>query len=87
LEASSPKTYLKLLSLSDIHDGFLLLQDLIFSLSPQLAGDYHDYRFNIDAFAIIPGEHISIFYQRVIKLSTEIKLSNIHNGNMALLAY
>jgi hypothetical protein len=87
LETSSPKTYLKLLSLSDIHDGFVLLRDLIFSLSPQLAGDYHDYRFDIDALGIIPGEHISKFYQRVLKLSTEITLSNISNGNMALLAY
>jgi hypothetical protein len=87
LEALSPKTYLKLLSLLDIHDGFILLWDLIFSLSPQLAGDHHDYRFDIDALAIIPGKHISKFYQSVIKLSTEIKLSNIRNGIMALLAY
>ncbi len=87
LESSSPKTYLKLLSLSDIHDGFALLRDLIFSLSPQLAGDYHDYRIDIDALNIVPGEHISKFYQRVLKLSTEITLSNISNGNMALLAH
>jgi hypothetical protein len=40
LEASSPKAYLKLLSFSDKHDGFLLLRDLIFSLSPQLTGDF-----------------------------------------------
>jgi hypothetical protein len=50
LETSPSKTYLKLLSLSDIHDGFALFRDLIFSLSPQLAGEYHDYRFDIDAF-------------------------------------
>jgi hypothetical protein len=87
LETSSPKAYLKLLSLCDLHDGFALLHDLIFSLSPQLAGDYHDYRADIDALSIIPGEHISKFYQRVIKLSTEIKLSIINNGSMALLAH
>jgi hypothetical protein len=87
LETSPSKTYLKLLSLSDIHDGFALFRDLIFSLSPQLAGEYHDYRFDIDALTIIPGEHISKFYQQVLKLSTEITLSNISNGNMALLAY
>jgi len=87
LESSSPKAYLKLLSLCDTVDGFALLHDLIFSLSPQLAGDYHDYRTDIDALTIIPGEHISKFYLRVIKLSTEIKLSNINNGSMALLAY
>jgi hypothetical protein len=87
LENSSPQAYLKLLSLCDIQDGFQLLHDLIFSLSPQLAGDYHDYRIDIDNLQIIPGEHINKFYQRVLKLSTEIQLSNICNGNMALLAY
>jgi hypothetical protein len=56
-------------------------------LSPQLLGDYHDYRSDIDALNILSGEHLSKFYQRVIKLSTEITLSNIKNGNMALLAY
>jgi len=86
-EISSPKTYLQLLSLCDTRDGFLLLKDLIFSLSPQLPGDYHDYRTDIDTLAIIPGKHLSKFYQRIIKLSNEIALSNILNGNMALLAY
>jgi hypothetical protein len=85
-EASLPKAYLKLLSLCDVHDGFILLKDLVFSLSPQLSGDYHDYRSDIEALQIIQGEHISKFYQRVITLSTEITLSNICNGNMALLA-
>jgi len=86
-ESTSPKAYLKLLSLCDVQDGFALLQDLVFSLSPQLLGDYHDYRSDIDALNILSGEHLSKFYQRVIKLSTEITLSNIKNGNMALLAY
>ncbi len=87
LESSSPKAYLKLLSFCNIQDGFELLHDITFSLSPQLAGDYHDYRVDIEALQIISGEYISKFYQRVLKLSTEIQLSNIHNGNMALLAY
>jgi len=86
-EASSPKTYLKLLSLSDTTDGFLLLRDLVFSLSPQLSGDHYDFRNDIEALTIITGEHLSKFYQRVLKLSTEITLSNIRNGNQALLAY
>jgi hypothetical protein len=86
-ETTSPQSYLKLLSLSDIHDGFLLLENLIFSLSPQLSGDYHDYRSEIETLNIISGEHISKFYQRVIRLSTEINLSNINNGNKALLAH
>jgi len=86
-EATSPGTYLKLLSLSDTLDGFALLKELVFSLSPQLSGDYHDYHSEIDALAIIHGEHISKFYQRVIRLSTELTLSNINNGNKALLAY
>jgi len=87
MEATSPGTYLKLLSLSDTLDGFALLKELVFSLSPQLSGDYHDYHSEIDALAIIHGEHISKFYQRVIRLSTELTLSNINNGNKALLAY
>ncbi len=65
----------------------MLLRELIFSLSPQLSGDYHDYCLEIDTLQIISGEHLSKFYQRVIKLSTEIRLSNIQNGNLALLAY
>ncbi len=44
VEASSPKAYLKLLTLCDTQDGFVLLRDLVFSLSPQLSGDFHDYR-------------------------------------------
>jgi len=87
IEASSPKAYLQLLSLSDVHDGFLLLRDLVFSLSPQLLGHYYDFRHDIDTLTIISGEHLSKFYQRVIKLSTEITLSKIQNGNMALLAF
>ncbi len=87
LESSSPKTYLKLLSLSDIQDGFALLRGLIFSHSPQLSGDFHDYHVDTDALTIQSGEHISKFFQRVLKLSTEITLSKIHNGNMALLGY
>lgn len=87
VEPSSPKTYLQLLSLCDTRDGFVLLRTLIFSLSPQLAGDYHDYRNDIDTLVIIPGEHLSKFYQRVIQLSNKITLSNIQNGNAALLAY
>jgi len=87
VEMSSPKTYLQLISLCDTNDGFLLLRDLIFSLSPQLSGNYHDYRQEIDNLQIISGEHLSKFYQRTIRLSNEIRLSNIPNGNMALLAY
>ena len=87
VESTSPKTYLQLLSLCDTRDGFLLLSTLVFSLSPQLSGDYHDYRQDIDTLSIIPGEHLSKFYQRVIQLSNEIILSNIQNGNLALLAY
>jgi hypothetical protein len=65
-ETTSPGTYLKLLSLSDTLDGFALLKELVFPLSPQLSGDYHDYHSEIEALAIIHGEHISKFYQRVI---------------------
>jgi hypothetical protein len=86
-ETSSPKTYLQVLSLCDVRDGFLLLRDLVFSLSPQLTGKYYDYRNNIDTLVIIPGENLSKFYQCIIKLSNEIELSNILNGNMALLAH
>jgi hypothetical protein len=75
------------LSLCDTRDGFLLLSTLVFSLSLQLSGDYHDYRQDIDTLTIIPGEHLSKFYQCIIQLSNEITLSNIQNGNLALLAY
>jgi len=86
-ESSTPKPYLQLLSLCDTHYGFVLLCTLVFSLSPQLSGDYHHYCHDIDTLAIIPGEHLSKFFQCVNKLSNEITLSSIHNENMALLAY
>ena len=54
-----------------------------FSLSPQLSGDYYDYRVDIAHLSIQPGEHLSKFYQRTIQLSTEITLANIPNGGMA----
>jgi hypothetical protein len=36
---------------------------------------------------IIPGEHLSKFYQRTIQLATEINLSNLPNGNATDLCY
>ena len=79
-ETKCPKAYLQLLSLSDEHDGFVLLRDLVFSLSPQLSGIFHDYRIDIAALHIQPSEHITKFYQRIIELSMEIKLANISDG-------
>jgi hypothetical protein len=85
-EELSPKAYLHLLSICDVQDGFQILRDLVFSLSPQLSGDYYDYRVDIAHLSIQPGEHLSKFYQRTIQLSTEITLANIPNGGMAELA-
>ncbi len=85
-EETCPKVYLRLLSLCDLRDGFKVLQELIFSSSPQLSGDYYDYRTDIAHLNVKPGEQLSKFYQRVIALSTEIQLANIPNGDMAELA-
>jgi hypothetical protein len=46
-EETCPKLHLRLLSLCDLHDGFQVLKELIFSSSPQLSGDYHDFRADI----------------------------------------
>jgi len=86
LFGTCPKVYLRLLSLCDLRDGFKVLQELIFSSSPQLSGDYYDYRTDIAHLNVKPGEQLSKFYQRVIALSTEIQLANIPNGDMAELA-
>ncbi len=85
-EDNSPKAYLRLLSMCDLRDGFQILQELVFSLSPQLSGDYYDFRIDIGNITIQPGEHLSKFYQRVIQLSTEITLANIPNGGLTELA-
>ncbi len=87
VEKSSPKAYLQLISFCNLHDCFLLLRELIFSLSPQLSGNYYDYRHDIDTLAIIPGERLSKFYQQIINMSNEITIVNIPNGNLAMLAY
>jgi hypothetical protein len=68
-----PKLHLQLLSLCDLRDGFQLLKELIFSSSPQLSGDYYDFRADIINITVTPGEHLSKFYQRVVMLSTEIQ--------------
>ena len=60
-ETTSPTTYLRLISLCDKRDGFIILRDLIFSLSPQLSGDYYDFRQDIMQLSIHPGEHLSKF--------------------------
>jgi hypothetical protein len=39
-EQCCPDTYLQLLSFYDVHDGFILLRDLVFYSSPQLKGSY-----------------------------------------------
>ena len=70
----------------DLRDGFQILQELVFSLSLQLSGDYYDFRIDIGNITIQPGEHLSKFYQRVIQLSTEITLANIPNGGLTELA-
>ncbi len=86
-ETKCPETYLHLLSLYDVHDGFLLLHNLTFHHSPQLHCKYRDFRNEISNLAIFPGEHISKFYQRTIKLFHEITLSKLSNGNSTELCY
>jgi hypothetical protein len=86
-EQYCPETYLQLLSFYDLHDGFALLRDLIFHRSPQLMGSYHDFKTDIGNLIIIPGEHLSKFYQRTIELYTEISLANIPNGSSTDLCY
>jgi len=85
-ESTCPQAYLRLLSLCDTRDGFSIFRELIFTLSPQLSGDYHDFRPDITRISIHPGEHLSKFYQRIIELSTKIKLAHIKNGSMVELA-
>jgi hypothetical protein len=73
VEASSPKAYLKLLSLCDTQDGFVLLRDLVFSLSPQLSGDFHDYRSDIEALTF-QGSTLANF----IKESSPFQLRSLY---------
>jgi hypothetical protein len=82
-----PKSYLKLISFCDVCDAFRFLLHLIFSLSPQLSGDCHDFFIDISKLTILPDKHISTFYKRVIELSTEILLANISYGAFAELGY
>jgi hypothetical protein len=74
-------------SFCDVCDGFHFLHDLIFSLSPQLSGGYHDFCIDISKLTFLPDKHISTFYKRVIELSKEILLATISNGALAELGY
>ncbi len=86
-ETSCPQTYLQLISLCDIRDGFILLQTLVFTCSPQLSGRYRDYRHQINSLSLTSGEHLSKFYQRAVQLSTEITLSRTSDGSSTDLHY
>jgi hypothetical protein len=79
--------YLQFLSFYETHAGFALLRDLIFHRSPQLNGSYRDFRADITNLIIVPGEHLSKFYQRTLQLHTEISLANIPNGSSTDLCY
>jgi hypothetical protein len=83
----SPKAYVKLLSLQSLQDGFRILRDLIFKLSPQLAGIFIDYSKSIAGLTIINGEDISEFYSRAQELAKEIEIANLPDGNSAALLH
>jgi hypothetical protein len=84
-KATCPKASLKLLSLKGVKDGFKLLRELIFQLSPQLDGIFIDFGTSIASLTILNGEHLSEFYSRVQDLSHEICLANLPDGNAAAL--
>ena len=86
-KATSPRAFLKLLSLKSFQDGFRILRDLIFKLSPQLDGTFIDFSTSIAALTIINGEHISEFYSRAQELAREIDIANLPDGNAAALLY
>jgi hypothetical protein len=86
-KASCPKAFVKLLSLKGLKDGFKLLRDFIFQLSPQLDGIFIDFSTAISSLTIVNGEHISKFYSHVQDLSQEIMLANLPDGNAATLLY
>jgi len=83
----SPKAYIKLLSLKSLQDGFRILRDLIFKLSPQLAGIFIDYSTSITGLTILHGEDISEFYSRAQELAREIEIANLPDGNSAALLH
>jgi hypothetical protein len=86
-EANCPQAHLQLISLCDTRDGFLLLQTLLFNCSPQLNGRYRNFRHDIGKLTIVPGEHLSKFYQRTMQPSTEINLSGTTDGSSTELSY
>jgi hypothetical protein len=86
-KTTCPKPFIKLLSLKSIKDGFKLLREFIFQLSPQLDGIFINFTATITSLAIINSDHISEFYSQVQDLSHEIRLANLPDGNAAVLPY
>lgn len=86
-KTTCPKAFIKFLSLKSIKDGFKLLREFIFQLSPQLDGIFINFTGTIISLTIINGEHISEFYSQVQDLSHEIHLANLPDGNAATLHY
>ena len=68
-------------------DGFRILHDLDFKLSPRLKGIYIDFKAPIATLIIINDEHVSEFYSRAQELAREIDIANLPDGNSAALLH
>jgi hypothetical protein len=86
-KSTCPKAYLKLLSLKGMKDGFKILRDLLFQLSPQLDGPFIDFGSAISSLQLHNGEHLNEFYSRTQELAREIHIANLPDGNTAALHY
>jgi hypothetical protein len=80
-----PDSAIQLLSLCNTLDGFLILQEFVFLLGPQLQGDFRNYSKDIATISIHEGERLQAYYSCVMWLFNEITLAQQHDGMLAAL--
>ncbi len=68
-------------------DGFKILRDLLFQLSPQLDGPFIDFGSAISSLRLHNGKHLNEFYSHTQELAKEIHIANLPDGNTAALHY
>jgi hypothetical protein len=77
---SCPNAYNELMALDNLKYGWQLLQEWIWSCSPQINGPFRDFCLQIHAVLPIADERIFTFYYRTQDLAHKIKLAQDTTG-------
>ena len=83
----APNANEKLIKYYNDDDGFRILQELIFILSPQLFGPTEDFSTSILLIKIQPNMSLSTLYDKCIRLSKRIELQQDSSGALIRLIH